>query len=249
MVYKEFARHRPSDYCENESRFYLQPLKKISDDEWFGRQPMGKNSIGKITKEMALEANLASSKKSNHSGRKTTVQTLLHAGVPPTHVMQLAGHKNVQSLNSYSHLSNEQQQGISNILSTTMSTSTKIPIQSNTTETATVPPEIPTYFTQNSTTRSHEFDFDDGCIRELINEPLCDPDEMMTDKQHMNANSQNAVYKNWANGNKVTPSDGLYNFLNGTTINGNITINITSQNPKRIRLDKDNLVIDDCSEE
>ena len=46
------------------------------------------------------------------------IQTLLHAGVPPTDVMQLTGHKNIQSLNSYAHLSTNQQQSMSNLRST-----------------------------------------------------------------------------------------------------------------------------------
>ena len=56
------------------------------------------------------------SEKTNHSARKTAIQTLLHADVAPTAVMQLSGHKNIQSLNSYSHLSIDQQRKLSNVL-------------------------------------------------------------------------------------------------------------------------------------
>lgn len=73
-------------------------------------------------KMKALEGNLSSSKITNHSGRKTALRTLLHAGIPPTGVMQLTGLKNVQSLNSYSHLSSYQQQSMSNGLSAQLST-------------------------------------------------------------------------------------------------------------------------------
>ena len=116
-VYREFARHRPLDVCEPESRFYLQPVKNPRTSVWYTRQPLGKNTIGSIAKVMAQKAGLAATNKTNHSGRKTAVQTLLHAGIPPTDVMQLTGHKNVQSLNSYSHLSLDQQRSVSNILS------------------------------------------------------------------------------------------------------------------------------------
>lgn len=49
--------------------------------------------------------------------KPSAVQALLNAEVPPTSVMQLTGHKNVQSLNSYSSLSLPQQQMMSNTLS------------------------------------------------------------------------------------------------------------------------------------
>ena len=38
-------------------------------------------------------AGLNSSRKSYHSARKTGIQYLLHAGIPPTNVQQLFGHK------------------------------------------------------------------------------------------------------------------------------------------------------------
>ena len=53
----------------------------------------------------------------NLSGRKTAIQALLHAKVPSTDVMQLTGHKNVQSLNSHSCLSLDQQKSMSKTLS------------------------------------------------------------------------------------------------------------------------------------
>ena len=50
------------------------------------------------------------------------IQNLNDQEVPLTHIMQIPGHKNVQSLNNYSSLSEKQQQNISNILSSTTST-------------------------------------------------------------------------------------------------------------------------------
>ena len=38
---------------------------------------------------------------SNHSVRKTSTSRLLYDGVPENFVMQLSGHKNLQSLSSY----------------------------------------------------------------------------------------------------------------------------------------------------
>ena len=52
----------------------------------------------------------------NHSVRKTMCTQLLHAGVPPTTIAQLSGHKNVQSINQYAVASKEQQQSMCQIL-------------------------------------------------------------------------------------------------------------------------------------
>ena len=57
-----------------------------------------------------------SGRKVNHSGRKTTVTSLIHSNVEATTVMQLTGHKNVASVNEYSSASFNQQQKMSNIL-------------------------------------------------------------------------------------------------------------------------------------
>ena len=50
------------------------------------------------------------------------MQTLNDHNVPPTHIMQLSGHKNVQSVNNYSNISKEQQKNMSLILSGNTST-------------------------------------------------------------------------------------------------------------------------------
>jgi len=133
-IYQEFARHRPSDYCEPESRFCLKPVRNPTTDVWFSRQPLRKNLIGSLAKVMAHKAGLSSTNKTNHSARKTAIQTSLHTGIPPTDVIQLTGHKNMQSLNSYSHLSLDQQHSLSSILSVQLSA---LPVQT------TEPPDEP----------------------------------------------------------------------------------------------------------
>ena len=116
-IYKKYAHRRPADCMQPESRFYLQPMKNPKSEQWFTRNPMGENSIGNIGRNMASRCNLSSHRKTNHSARKTLIETLLHSDVPPTSVMQLTGHKNVQSLNSYSSLSVDQQESMSRAIS------------------------------------------------------------------------------------------------------------------------------------
>lgn len=55
-IYKEYLRRRPQDTLTPESRFYLA-VKQNPDDVWFKRQPMGKNSIGSIVKNMTTAGN------------------------------------------------------------------------------------------------------------------------------------------------------------------------------------------------
>ena len=61
---------------------------------------------------MAQKAGLGPNFK-NHSGRKTMIQTLINNDVPPTDIMQLSGHKNIQSITSYSTVSQKQQLNMS----------------------------------------------------------------------------------------------------------------------------------------
>ena len=70
---------------------------------------MGVNKLNSLLKTMAQKAGLNAENLTNHSWRKRMIQKLNNQEVPPTHIMQLSGHKNVQSLNNYSSLSEKQQ--------------------------------------------------------------------------------------------------------------------------------------------
>jgi len=76
---------------------------------------MGKNTIGNIVKKMAEKGNL-SGRKVNHSCRKTGVAELVNSDIPPTTIMQLTGHKNIQSINDYNTVSLQQQKKMSNVM-------------------------------------------------------------------------------------------------------------------------------------
>ena len=60
-------------------------------------------------KTMAQKAGLENQRLTNHSARKRLVQTLNDNDIPPTHIMQVSDHKNVQTINNYSHVSVQQQ--------------------------------------------------------------------------------------------------------------------------------------------
>ena len=63
----------------------------------------------------------------------TAHEKLNDKNIPPTHIMQLSGHRNVQSVNNYSTVSNEQQKNMSLILSgnTTSTSIEKRPVSSS----------------------------------------------------------------------------------------------------------------------
>ena len=72
-----------------------------------------------MLKDLVNEARfgLENKRLTNHSARKHLVQKLNDNEIPPTQIMQITGHRNVNSVNSYSSLSDKQKEKISSILS------------------------------------------------------------------------------------------------------------------------------------
>ena len=60
----------------------------------------------------------------NHSTRKHLVQKLVDSNIPSNEIVQITGHKNINSLNNYSAISDKRQQQISVVLSGGKETST-----------------------------------------------------------------------------------------------------------------------------
>ena len=101
------------------------PSHKISSVTWYYKRPLGKNKIGEFlsyTESILGHSTTSRSKISNHSTRKTSITALLNNNFhpppppPPLHVMQLSGHKTIESLNHYNVASKDQQRKMSNIL-------------------------------------------------------------------------------------------------------------------------------------
>ena len=79
---------------------------------------MGVNKLNSLMKDCAQLAGIGKDKRiTNHSARKTLVQKLQDNDIPPTQIVQITGHKNLNSVNNYSSLREQQQQDISSILS------------------------------------------------------------------------------------------------------------------------------------
>ena len=122
-VYKFYASKRPESMKTDDSPFYLavnniQP-SSLSVKPWYKVQPIGVNKLNSLLKDMVNEAHLGLENKrlTNHSARKHLVQKLNDNEIPPTQIMQITGHRNVNSVNNYSSLSDKQKEKISGILS------------------------------------------------------------------------------------------------------------------------------------
>ena len=72
-------------------------------------------------KNMAIQGDLDLSKRlTNQSAKKHLVQKLRDAGVAPTTIMQVSGHRKVQSVLNYSEMPETEQINCSNILSSSI---------------------------------------------------------------------------------------------------------------------------------
>ena len=113
-AYKVYAEKRPTEMNTGDAPFYLavNNVKSGFGKPWFKKAPFGVNQLNTLMKTVAQKAGLGA----NHSGRKNMIQTLVNNDVPPTDIMQLSGHKNVQSITSYSTVSQEQQLNVSHTL-------------------------------------------------------------------------------------------------------------------------------------
>ena len=112
-LYKIYASKRPESMKTDDSPFYLavnnlQP-SSLSIRASFKAQPIGVNKLNSLLKDMVNEARLGLENKrlANHSARKHLVQKLNDNEIPPTQIMQITGHRNVNSVNNYASLSDK----------------------------------------------------------------------------------------------------------------------------------------------
>ena len=112
LLFENYLMQRPSQMCQFHSPFYLAVIYKPSPgSKRYKNQRLAKDRIGQFMKRIASEGAL-SGKKTNHSVRKTMITSLASSNIPDTQIMQLSGHRNAQSLNSYKQASLQQQHHI-----------------------------------------------------------------------------------------------------------------------------------------
>ena len=116
--YKEFEKHRPDEMKKPEAPLYLAVKQKRSADDqiWYMRSPLGKSQLGKFFVGRGFCC-WPSIRKNKAVVRKTSIGRLLDANFPENYVMQLGGHKNIQSLSANKSASLSHQRLMSDVLS------------------------------------------------------------------------------------------------------------------------------------
>ena len=128
FVYKKYSEKRPEGFSTPSDPFYIATSTRFrgrEDETWFMRQPIGKNKLGNLMKTMAKTLPNNSKNLTNHSARKYLVQTLIDHDIPATDIVQISGHKNVQSVLNYSHMSEKSHKRLSSLIHTEDTTPVK----------------------------------------------------------------------------------------------------------------------------
>ena len=134
-TYLAYKHQRPPEMMDDSYPFYLAINTEVpkAGKRWFKASPLGVNSLRSMVKNMLVAFQVQSDKKLvNHSTRKHLVQKFVDSNIPPNEIVQITGHKNINSLNNYSAISGKRQQQISAVLSggKELSTCTSAMIQS-----------------------------------------------------------------------------------------------------------------------
>ena len=95
--------------------FYLTviPTNRLKDSSnvWFYNKPMGVNYLASLMSMAAKESGIDTTRKTNHSVRKTCTRTLRRNHVAPHKAIKIMGHKNPLTLLQYDgELSDDQHQ-------------------------------------------------------------------------------------------------------------------------------------------
>jgi len=107
--------------------------------------PVGKNTLGAMTKKMCINAGLQ--KYTNHSLRAYGTSTLFQANVPEKLIQQRTGHRSVEALCQYERTSSAQLLDVSNIMAGAVNNHSSVglvagntPVSSSVSPTATTSP-------------------------------------------------------------------------------------------------------------
>jgi len=129
-IFEEYIKRRPESMNSPHSPFYLATIQKPTSTIWYKTQPLGVNSLCKFMREIAQSSGLTG-RFTNHSARRTMLSTLRKENVEPLNIIDLAGQRNLKSLDSYSMPSNEQQKDMSNKISSLHQEQQKSPAQNH----------------------------------------------------------------------------------------------------------------------
>lgn len=115
-AYKIFEEHRPDCQKMPDSNFYLAEIDSPKSKLWYKNQNLGINKIASIMKQLCSIGNIQG-RKTNHGLRRHTIRQLKRAKVDSLNIIQLTGHRNLQSLNEYDDCDLDMQKEMSNAIS------------------------------------------------------------------------------------------------------------------------------------
>lgn len=117
-IYEMYNSRKPLAMLEEGKPFYcaINHMRREDAQIWFSQAPLGHNSISVLLKQAGKRAGIERNL-TNHAVRKTSITTLVHAGVPYGMIAQHSGHKTVDSIKHYATASVKQQKIMSAILS------------------------------------------------------------------------------------------------------------------------------------
>ena len=130
VLYKAYKDKRPENMLKPDSPFYLavnyfktEGELKSEGSKWFKSQPMGINKLNSLIQLNERNDQIGGNLCENKSQWKenTLLQKLQDNNVLPNQIVQITGHKNLQSINNYSSLRERQMENISKILSSSSS--------------------------------------------------------------------------------------------------------------------------------
>ncbi len=112
--YKLYQSKCPS--TQPKDAFYLQPLKKPTENCWFSPRPIGHCSLDNTVSRFCKSAEIEGYK-TNHSLHVTTATRLFQAGIDEQLIMERTGHHSTDGIRTYKRSSMQLQEDISDILS------------------------------------------------------------------------------------------------------------------------------------
>lgn len=95
--------------------FFLRPLVRPKENQWFSCQAIGHNNLGSTVKRLCENAGI-SGNKTNHSLRASAATRLFHGKVSEQMIMKVTGHRSTDGVRSYKKVVRDQFRDISSVL-------------------------------------------------------------------------------------------------------------------------------------
>ena len=113
-LFQKYVSHCPSE----PTCFYLTPVRKIKNNIWYSKTPVGHNTLAGTVSRICKKAGV-SGYKTNHSLRVTSATRLFQNGIDEQLIMSNTGHRSVDGVRCYKRIGEEQKKHMSSVLNST----------------------------------------------------------------------------------------------------------------------------------